>query len=269
MLKIMIVESVPALRKHLRLFLIREFSGEVQFSEAEDPTGVAVLLDSYNPDCIIIGGGVNAGAVAAQIRQSHPQTCVVFWARAHDPYKLRQVINGNSHNEAFAYVLQTSPDTVLLTAIESLVNQRQGYVDPAVRQLPSNRYTGRTLTEAEYITLGDMLLGLTDKAIAQKRHVSVRGVQHRITCIAAKLGVKGNLGNVDDGVQNLRVRIAVEALRRAVFSIEDLKLLEDDHQEWLRAVHSPQPEIVVNADADHYPISAAKLSSEPVGKAYI
>ena len=107
------------------------------------------------------------------------------------------------------------------------------------------------LTELEKQTLDDLILGLTDKAIARKRSLTVRGVQNRLSSVATKLlGQKH--GQMSAGMEfyNLRVRIMFEALRLGLYSIEDIAELEKSLNFWLQAV-SAAPDSTVGAINSH------------------
>ena len=63
-------------------------------------------------------------------------------------------------------------------------------------------------------TIADIAEGLTDKAMAARRQISVRGVQNRLSNLLTRFGV-GEKG----GEHNPRMRIVYTALRLGIISI--------------------------------------------------
>jgi DNA-binding NarL/FixJ family response regulator len=92
------------------------------------------------------------------------------------------------------------------------------------------------LNESEHAILIDVILGLTDKAIAMREHISVRGVQNKISSLSVKL-VKGLDIHAKESAElevfNTRVRIILEAFRQGVIDPEDINAHEDELADWL------------------------------------
>jgi len=89
-------------------------------------------------------------------------------------------------------------------------------------------------TEAEYEVLVDIALGLTDRAIAQRRSLSVRSVQNRLQQLYIKLGVYQPIGSQDDdGRFNLRARAVAVAFLRKLLNHNALERAESDLSAWL------------------------------------
>ena len=98
------------------------------------------------------------------------------------------------------------------------------------------RSKDNALTDIEYETLLDIATGLTDKAIAQRRHISVRGVQNRLSMVLDKL-VKGFDAHLRETAQkeifNPRTRVVFEALKRGLLDPDEVTALEKDVTDWL------------------------------------
>jgi len=94
----------------------------------------------------------------------------------------------------------------------------------------------QSLTDVEYETLLDTVLGLTDKAIAARRHISVRGVQNRLSMLLAKL-VGGEDAHLRESagmeIFNPRARVVTEALKRGLIDTDELAALDEDLEDWL------------------------------------
>ena len=95
----------------------------------------------------------------------------------------------------------------------------------------------RYLTASERETLGDLLIGLTDKAIASRRNLTVRGVQNRLDTLATKLLGRQRKQQWQGGeLYNLRVRIICEALKRGILTIDDIYERETQLHFWMTSV---------------------------------
>ncbi len=89
------------------------------------------------------------------------------------------------------YLLKSEGDEKLEEAINAVFNEENPYIDPVVRGVQARlKCKDSSLTDVEFETLVDIATGLTDKAIAARRHISVRGVQNRLSMLLDKL-VKG------------------------------------------------------------------------------
>lgn len=75
-----------------------------------------------------------------------------------------------------------------------------------------------TMTKLEHQTLKDIAEGLTDKAIAERHSISVRGVQHRVGKLMDAMGVF-------HGEQyNVRTRLIALAIRRGLLTLGDFSV---------------------------------------------
>ncbi|MBX3072916.1 response regulator transcription factor [Candidatus Obscuribacterales bacterium] len=92
------------------------------------------------------------------------------------------------------------------------------------------------LTRSEYETLCDVMLGLTDKAIAKRRNLSARGVQNRLAALFSKV-LRGRHSWLRESasmdVYNLRTRLIFEVLRRGLIDSEALASLDNELDNWL------------------------------------
>ena len=89
------------------------------------------------------------------------------------------------------------------------------------------------LSDVEYEILIDVALGLTDKAIAHRKHLSLRSVQNRLQQLYEKLDVYESCGRNHEGSEgwfNLRMRAVAVALQRKVLNTSALERAERDLQ---------------------------------------
>src|SRR5690606_35582903 len=124
------------------------------------------------------------------------------------------------------YLLKGESDEKLRAAIKSVLLDGDPYIDPVIQGVQS-RLNSKcdSLSDSEFETLMDIAIGLTDRAIAARRHVSVRGVQNRLSMLLSKL-VKGEESHLRESVGmeifNPRSRIMSMALVRGLINPEDL-----------------------------------------------
>ena len=113
-------------------------------------------------------------------------------------------------------------------------------IDNEVRGL-QQRSSGQAggFTESEYEVLLDIALGLTDRAIAERRGLSLRSVQNRLHQIYDKLEVTRPEAGGDEPVLNLRARAVSVAILRKLLNHGALERAEADLRGWLagRARH--------------------------------
>jgi DNA-binding NarL/FixJ family response regulator len=111
------------------------------------------------------------------------------------------------------------------------------YIDPLVRGVQTRLQSkDNSLSDVEFETLLDITLGLTDKAIASRRHISVRGVQNRLSMLSTKL-FKGEDIYLKESagmeVYNPRTRIVLEGLKRGLIDTDKIPELDDELDDWI------------------------------------
>jgi DNA-binding NarL/FixJ family response regulator len=90
------------------------------------------------------------------------------------------------------------------------------------------------ITDAEYQSLIDLALGLTDKAIAARRGLSTRGAQARIRHLYEKLGIAVPDDDGDGSpLFNSRTRAIYLALARGLINIDALRREQEGLDTWL------------------------------------
>jgi DNA-binding NarL/FixJ family response regulator len=135
------------------------------------------------------------------------------------------------------YALKSETDDKFSYAIRSVLLHDNPYIDPVVRGVQARLHArDGSLTDVEYETLLDIATGLTDKAIALRRHISVRGVQNRLSMLMEKL-IKGTDAHLREtaGMEifNARTRIVFEALKRGLLDPDAVATLENEVVDWI------------------------------------
>jgi DNA-binding NarL/FixJ family response regulator len=172
---------------------------------------------------------------ARAIWRERPGTRILFWSNYSDEAYVRGVSRIVPPGAAYGYVLKSASDERLRLALRGIFVENQCVIDGEVRgtqQMAQALSAG--VTEAEYEVLLDIALGLTDRAISERRGLSLRSVQNRLQSIYDKLGVHGGAGDRGDaGRYNLRGRAVSVAILRRLLNLPTLERAEADLRDWL------------------------------------
>jgi DNA-binding NarL/FixJ family response regulator len=227
----------------------------------DDPLHRAYLNDSVRaalPECdavIEATDGAEGEALAREVPEAHvvmdlqmqprtgidaartiwrerPQTRILFWSNYSDEAYVRGVSRIVPPGAAYGYVLKSASDERLRLALRGIFVENQCVIGGAVRGTQQKSLAPSAgISESEYEVLVDIALGLTDRAIATRRGLSLRSVQNRLQSIYAKLDVHGDDPLV--GVYNLRARAVATAVLRKLLNYGALDRAEAELGEWL------------------------------------
>lgn len=169
---------------------------------------------------------------ARTIWRERPQTRILFWSNYADEAYVRGVSRIVPPGAAYGYVLKSASDERLRLALRGIFVENQCVIDGEVRGTQQKSLTpSEGITESEYEVLVDIALGLTDKAIAERRGISLRSVQNRLQTIYDKLDV--HAGEGEAGQFNLRGRAVANAMLRKLLNYGALERAETELREWL------------------------------------
>jgi DNA-binding NarL/FixJ family response regulator len=177
----------------------------------------------------------NGIEAARTIWKERPETRILFWSNYSDEAYVRGVSRIVPDGAAYGYVLKSASDERLRLALRSIFIESQCVIDREVRGL-QQKSLGQTngFTDSEYEILVDIALGLTDRAIAKRRGLSLRSVQNRLQQLYDKLDVYQSAGDDhEDGRFNLRARAVTVAFLRKLLNYSALERAEAELQEWL------------------------------------
>ena len=249
MYKVLVVEDLAALRQHVVGVLKSTIEG-VTVSEAQNGQEGVDVFRREKPDMVIMDilmPELTGTKAAQQVWDMSPRTKILFWSQFHKESYLREIAKIVPDEAIHGYALKTESDEKLQHAIRTVLLHDNSYIDPIVRGVQSaiNAREG-LLNESEQAILVDLIMGLTDKAIAMRQHISVRGVQNRISALSDKL-VKGLDIHAKEtaGVEvfNTRMRIMLEVFRQGFVDPEDINELEKDLASWTaRRLNFEMPE---------------------------
>ncbi len=174
---------------------------------------------------------------AEEVWKESPVTKILFWSQYHREAYVRELGKIVPDEAIHGYALKSESDEKLTYAITSILLHNNPYIDPLVRGVQARlQCKDQSLTDVEYETLLDITAGLTDRAIAARRHISVRGVQNRLSLLLTKLlcGEDSHLKETAGmEIYNPRTRVVFEALRRELIDPDEIGALSDDLNEWL------------------------------------
>jgi DNA-binding NarL/FixJ family response regulator len=246
--RILIVEDVAALRQHAAAIAKAIAPAVIEIVEASNGAEGLKLARSIEPDLIIMDismpemSGIKA---AKEIWAEYPMRRILFWSQFHREAYVRELGKIVPDDAIHGYALKSETDEKLSYAISSILLHDNPYIDPVVRNVQARVQSREdSLTDVEYETLLDVVVGLTDKAIAARRHISVRGVQNRLSMLLEKL-VKGEDAHLRESAEmevfNPRTRIVFEAVKRGLLDPDEISRLERDLAEWLAEEYSYEP----------------------------
>ena len=238
--KVLVVEDVSALRQHVTRLIMEKIEGPPEVIEATNGGEGLKLFRTAKPDMIVMDismpemSGIKA---AEEIWKESPTTKILFWSQYHREAYVRELGRIVPDEAIHGYALKSESDEKLSYAITSILLHNNPYIDPLVRGVQARlQCKDQSLTDVEYETLLDITAGLTDRAIAARRHISVRGVQNRLSLLLMKL-IGGEDAHLKETagmeIYNPRTRVVFEALRRELIDPDEINVLSDDLNEWL------------------------------------
>ncbi|GGG11349.1 DNA-binding response regulator [Rhizobium wenxiniae] len=171
----------------------------------------------------------NGIEAARTIWRERPDTKILFWSNYSDEAYVRGVARIVPEGATYGYVLKSASEERLKLALRSVFVESQCVIDREVRGIQQKTFGNSLgLTDVEYEILVDVALGLTDKAIAKRKHLSLRSVQNRLQQLYEKLGVYETPGQGSEGWFNLRTRAVAVALSRKVLNASAIERAERD-----------------------------------------
>lgn len=210
-----------------------------RFIEAATGPQVIEMARMHNPELVIMDVAmpiVNGIKAAAEIWATNPNIKILFWTQYHREVYVRDLGRIVPDHAIHGYLLKNHSDDKLKHAILSVWIHDNPYIDPELRGArPANKDSA--LSDREFETLQDLALGLTERGIARRRHISIRGVQCRVAALYTKL-IPARGRQPEDSATNelfsLRGRMLFEAMKRGLIETDALSGWEAELQAWLR-----------------------------------
>jgi DNA-binding NarL/FixJ family response regulator len=236
-MKLLIVEDDPLHRAYLRDAIAAAIPECTEIIEAENGLKGEQLAREHGSEFIVMDLQMNTrtGIEAARtIWRERPETAILFWSNYSDEAYVRGVSRIVPEGAAYGYVLKTASEDRLKLALRAIFVEGQCVIDREVRGLQQKSLGHRAgFTDSEYEVLLDIALGLTDRAIAERRNLSLRSVQNRLQQLYEKLGIyKTTTGASDPATFNLRSRAVSVALLRKLLNISAIEQAEAEFVKW-------------------------------------
>lgn len=229
-MKVLIVEDDPLHRSYLNEavraalpeceMVVEAENGHKGEAEARGARVEYVVMDLQMNE----RNGIEA---ARTIWRERPDTKILFWSNYADEAYVRGVSRIVPQGASYGYVLKSASEERLRLALRSVFIESQCVIDREVRGIQQKSLGNvHGLSDAEYEILVDVALGLTDKAIARRKNLSLRSVQNRLQQLYEKLGVYELPEMAAEGWYNLRMRAVAVALLRKVLNASALERAE-------------------------------------------
>ncbi|MHA3980775.1 response regulator transcription factor [Halovulum sp. GXIMD14794] len=240
-MRLLIAEDDPLHRAFLRTSAEAVLGGpETEICEARDGAIAKALFDDAPFDAVILDlqmPGATGVDAARHIWGRRPGTRILFWSNYAEEAYVRGITRIVPEEAVYGYVLKSAAEDRLATAIRGVFEQDQCIVDREVRGVQRrSRDRWQGLTEQEFEALTDLALGLTDRAIAARRKVSLRTAQVRLQNVYAKLGL--DRAEIPEGSWgpsfNSRSRTISLAFQRGLLNADVLKREDEALADWLR-----------------------------------
>jgi DNA-binding NarL/FixJ family response regulator len=239
-MSILIAEDMSFQRDYLRAIVSDNFPDAGPVLEAADGNRAVELALSERPSLVVLDiklPGLSGVKAARKIWAEVKLARIVFWSQYKDEIYIRELARIVPGETVYGYVLKSSPDQKLVSALRAVLLHEQCWIDPEIRTVQS-RATNRTsgLTDIEYEALVDIALGLTDKAIARRRYLSERGAQNRLRELYGKLSI--DVDQIVDerwgSTYSPRARAISIALQRGLINADELAHENEELQQWLQ-----------------------------------
>ncbi len=236
---IVVLEQVSTLRKHFAELAYKALTGPVQLLEAQESAEVLPLVAKRKPAMVVIdisASDYSGIATAAEIWKQDPGAKILFWCHSFKESYLQQLNQVVPPFAVYGIVLKSCIDEKMIHAIQSIMLHDNPFIDASIRSRVGASSQRNRLTRTEYETLCDVILGLTDKAIAKRRNLSARGVQNRLSALFSKL-LSGRHAWLRESasmdVFNLRTRLVFEVVKSGLVDEESLEVLDQELDHWI------------------------------------
>ncbi len=238
-MEVLIVEDDPLHRSFLREQVSAALPECSTIYEAENGQQGETLARAHRTAHIVMDLQMNArnGIEAARtIWRERPDTRILFWSNYADEAYVRGVSRIVPNGAAYGYVLKSTSEERLKLALRSIFIENQCVIDNEVRGMQQRSFAQTSgFSDSEYEILMDIALGMTDRVISERRHLSLRSVQNRLQQIYSKLDVhQSAVSQREDSPFNLRARAVTVAMLRKLLNYGALEKAEAELQHWMR-----------------------------------
>lgn len=235
---VMIAENDGLHRTFARRTVEQLWPGDVEVIEASDGEDAINLAAEREPPHVVLDLQMPKATgieVARAIWNRRAGTHILFWSNFADEAYVRGVARIVPPGSVYGYVLKSATEEGMRSALRGVFREGHCIIDREIRGIQhrvQDKFEG--ITDGEYESLIDIALGLTDRAIAARRGLSIRGAQSRIKHVYDKLGIMpAEDGASDASVFNSRTRAIYLAMARGLINIDALRREQDRLDAWL------------------------------------
>lgn len=238
-MKVLIVEDDPLHRSYLHEAVRAALPECDMVLEAENGLSGEIEARKSRMEHVVMDlqmserNGIEA---ARTIWRERPDTKILFWSNYSDEAYVRGVSRIVPEGATYGYVLKSASDERLKLALRSVFMESQCVIDREVRGIQQKSLgNAHGLSDAEYEILVDVALGLTDKAIARRKKLSLRSVQNRLQQLYEKLEIYQIPNAQTEGWYNLRMRAVAVALLRKILNTSALERAERELRDFVES----------------------------------
>lgn len=235
---VMIAENDGLHRSFARRTVEQLWPDDVEVIEAGDGQDAISLAAAHEPPHVVLDLQLPKATgieVARAIWSRSAGTHILFWSNFADEAYVRGVARIVPPGSVYGYVLKSATEEGMRSALRGVFREGHCIIDREIRGIQhrvQDRFEG--ITDGEYESLIDIALGLTDRAIAARRGLSIRGAQSRIKHVYDKLGIAPpEEGAGEASVFNSRTRAIYLALARGLVNVDALRREQDQLDAWL------------------------------------
>jgi DNA-binding NarL/FixJ family response regulator len=247
-IKCLIINRNKVLRDHMAL-LSRHALG-CESIEAECARDAFDLIGVYNPQVTIISTAPSASSalnLSKHIWHHNALAKVIVCLESVSHRFIEQFVSVCPPGAIYGLVLDAADDTKWKYALSSVVTHDNVYVDPQIRlEQHSKRHEPMKLSALELETITQIALGMTDRAIAMRSSMSVRGINSRVAALYDKI-VSDEEHTVNEilGLPaiNPRSRLIFHALHSGIIDFDTLEASEESFNQWIATLGSEEAAI--------------------------
>lgn len=239
-MKVVIAEDLQPMRQHAKQLVEANLTGPFEVYETNSGVQALELDEKHNPDLVILDislPDLSGVKIAEKVWMRAPRRKILFWSQYSREAHVRELGKIVPDEAIHGYLLKSESDEVFGHALRSIVTLDNPYISAHIRGLGTKILSkDSSMTDVEFATLMDLVMGLTDKAIAMRHQISVRGAQNRISILFNKL-----LQGEDAYYQELagkeifspRTRATYIAFQRGLLDPDSMQSMNDELKKWL------------------------------------
>ena len=214
-IRVALVEDHKVVRRGLRSYL-ESFPDIDVVGEASSGEEALCLLSTWTPDVVIMDllmpGGIDGIEATKRLRVSHPAIQVVALTSYTDAPRVVAALRAG----AIGYVRKDADPEVLLASVRA-ASRGESLLDAAaaasvLQEIARDSAPGNVLTEREQDVLRELVLGRTNREIAETLVVSGETVKTHVANILTKLQLTH------------RTQVAIYALKRGLISLDQIEI---------------------------------------------